>query len=85
MACRECERDEFWHKLGRCRGCMLGCALIALISGLLWRMLGADGSVPALTALLFLLGSGGLLALHLLVWSWRRLTGADRQHDEETR
>ncbi|GAA4503863.1 DUF3624 family protein [Pseudaeromonas paramecii] len=85
MACRECERDEFWHKLGRCRGCMLGCALIALLSGLIWRGLGADGSVPALTALLFLLGSGGLLALHLLVWSWRRLTGADRQHDEETR
>ncbi len=84
MACQDCSHDEFWHKLGRCRGCMLGCTLIALVSSLLWWWLGADSSVPALTALLFLLGSGGLLALHLLVWSWRRLTGAVQQHNEET-
>ena len=84
MACRDCSGGEFWHKLGRCAGCMVGCALLALVSGLIWWRLGADSSVPALTALLFLLGSGGLLALHLLVWSWRRLTGAGQHDDEET-
>ncbi|MCD8547091.1 MAG: DUF3624 domain-containing protein [Aeromonadaceae bacterium] len=84
MACEACDGQAFWHKLGRCAGCMLACALIALLSGLSWWWLGADSAVPALTALLFLLGSGGLLALHLLVWSWRRLTGADQQNDEDT-
>ena len=81
MSCDDCLATAIKAKLGRCPVCAGQTLIIGLIGWLTWWGFGADTSVNALTGLLFALGGGGLLLLHLAVFIWRKVTG--RELDDE--
>lgn len=77
MACNQCASSVFRQKIGRCRRCMLMLAALCLLGWPSWYWLFADtpASVGSIALLFFCLAWSLLLALHLLVWGWRRALG----------
>ncbi|MEN9583483.1 MAG: hypothetical protein RLZZ616_489 [Pseudomonadota bacterium] len=75
MSCDDCLATAIKAKLGRCPVCAGQTLIIGLIGWLVWWWFGADTSVNALTGLLFALGGGGLLLLHLLAFLWHQVGG----------
>lgn len=74
MNCQRCG-DWFIKKLGRCHACMIQTALLFLISLIIWLSFEQAKSVEAITAMFFTFTTGGLFALHVLVWFGRRVLG----------
>ncbi|MCL2918495.1 DUF3624 domain-containing protein [Shewanella litorisediminis] len=79
MACEDCISSVFRQKIGRCKRCMLMLTGLCMLGWPLWYLLFWDSitSVESLTLLAFCIAWTGLLALHLVVWAWRTLSGRD--------
>ncbi|MBO1272996.1 MULTISPECIES: DUF3624 domain-containing protein [Shewanella] len=77
MACEECFGTIFRRKLGRCTACMWQLALLSAICWPLWYWLyhTTPRTVNSIALLFFCGAFSGLLLLHLLVLTYRRLRG----------
>lgn len=82
MSCGDCDHTDvkqniFRQKIGRCQRCMWQLTLLSVISWPLWWWLYRDTprEVNSITLLFFCAAFTGLLALHLIVLAYRRLSG----------
>ncbi|MCH1924343.1 DUF3624 domain-containing protein [Shewanella sp. C32] len=77
MACDACVSDVFKQKIGRCKTCMWQLTVLSVVCWPSWFYFFYDQptSVNSIALLFFSGAFTGLLTLHLLVLSWRKLTG----------
>ncbi|WP_351088617.1 DUF3624 domain-containing protein [Shewanella sp. S1-49-MNA-CIBAN-0167] len=76
MPCNQCTDSVFKQKIGRCKRCMWQLTLLSLVTWPLWWYCYADTpkTVESIALLFFAFSFSGLLALHLIVWTYRTLT-----------
>ncbi|WP_417760498.1 DUF3624 domain-containing protein [Shewanella sp.] len=79
MACDACFSEVFKRKIGRCKTCMWQLTVLSLVGWPCWFYFFYDTpkSVNSIALLFFCCAFSGLLAVHLVVLSWRKLTGRE--------
>ncbi|MBR9727020.1 DUF3624 domain-containing protein [Shewanella intestini] len=86
MSCRGCEESIFKQKIGRCKSCMIQLTVLSLISWPLWWFGFAQTPtrIESIALLFFCCAFSGLLALHLVVLSYRRIVLGDTKMYQKT-
>ncbi|WP_144208876.1 DUF3624 domain-containing protein [Shewanella donghaensis] len=77
MACNDCQESIFKQKIGRCKSCMMQLTVLSLVSWPLWWWLYAEDlyRVESIALVFFCCAFTGLLSVHLLVLSYRKMMG----------
>lgn len=77
MACEACFSTVFRRKLGRCKTCIWQLTILSVTFWPLWYSLYHETprTVNSIALLFFCCTFTGLLMLHLLALSYRKLTG----------
>lgn len=75
MACDDCQESIFKQKIGRCKACMWQLTGLSLVGWPLWWWLYAEDmtSVESIAMVFFCCAFSGLLCVHLIVLSYRKL------------